>query len=125
LCPFFGFVVYWVWTGRERVGGGEVVEFPGGGAVGGEIFVEVFGHTCVKVIAVFGECGAEAVSGGVAVNFAVDAVKFVVVVVVSLAIFRGVRTSTCVANVHYFSAVSSDMVSVDCVAFVTAAGFRE
>ena len=28
LCPFFGFVVYWVWLGRERVSGGEVVEFP-------------------------------------------------------------------------------------------------
>ena len=73
----------------------------------------------------FGECGAEAVSGGVAVKFAVDAVKFVVVVMVSLAVFGGVRASACIANIGYFSAVSGDMVSVNCVAFVAAAGFRE
>jgi membrane-bound ClpP family serine protease len=60
---------------KVRIGGGVVVvEFPGGGVVSGKIFVEVFGHTGVEVVAVFSECGAEAVSGGVAMNFAVNTI---------------------------------------------------
>jgi hypothetical protein len=51
-----------------------VVEFPRGGFVGGKVFVEVFGHTGVEVVAVFSECGAEAVTGGVSMDFAVNAV---------------------------------------------------
>jgi len=72
LCPFFGFIVYWlleVWV-KGRV----VIEFPGGGVVDGDIFVEVFRHAGIEVVAVFSKCGAEAVSSGVAMSFAINAV---------------------------------------------------
>jgi hypothetical protein len=45
--------------------------------------------------------------------------------VVNLAFFRGVSASACVTYIGYFFATGGDVVSVDCVAFVAAAGFRK